>query len=87
MPQASRSWPHRREVTKRKTYLRKATTPKPLLSLTTISLSVLMPRVHHPKETTPAMIEEESLSEPVLCDLRKNVLMRLLRLSFRISNI
>ena len=88
MPQAN-SWAHKRKLTKNKICLAILiiTAPKPLLSLTTISLSVLMLRVHHPKETSHAMKKLGSLNGQVLCDLKKNALMRLLRLSFRISNI
>jgi hypothetical protein len=79
---------HKRKIPKKKIYLKIIIMHlKPLLSLTTISLSVLMPRVHHQKETSPAMKKVGPLKEPVLCELRKNALMRLLRLNFRISNI
>lgn len=88
MPQAN-SWGHKRKLTKKKICLAILiiTAPKHPLSLTTISLSVLMLRVHHPKETSHEMKKEGPLNGPVLCDLKKNALMRPLRLSFRISNI
>ncbi len=88
MPKAN-SWVHKRKLTKRKICLAILilTVPKPLLQQTTISLSVLMLRVLHPKETSHAMKKLGSLNGQVLCDLKKNALMRILRLSFRISNI